>query len=146
MLSITEGYILDLGEILIPFIDDPAFNLFCFIVCILGAKKVREQRRNEAHNGHQFEVRAGFSESLMDFPRATWMLIRNPAFMCVSMITVTETFSLASIAVFGPKYLESQFNMTSGAAAITAGIYVNLSDLRRMTYRPTTLVGLCQIY
>ncbi|XP_030830175.1 solute carrier organic anion transporter family member 4A1 [Strongylocentrotus purpuratus] len=106
-----------------------AFPLCGFTRSLPGAKKVREQRRNEAHNGHQFEVRAGFSESLMDFPRATWMLIRNPAFMCVSMITVTETFSLASIAVFGPKYLESQFNMTSGSAAITAGLLVTPSSV-----------------
>ncbi|XP_041479869.1 solute carrier organic anion transporter family member 4A1-like isoform X3 [Lytechinus variegatus] len=106
-----------------------AIPLCGFTRSLPGAKKVRELRRNEAHNGHEFEVRAGLSHSLIDFPRATWMLIRNPAFMCVSMVTVTETFTLASIAVFGPKYLESQFNMTSGSAAITAGLLVTPSSV-----------------
>ncbi|XP_072175384.1 solute carrier organic anion transporter family member 4A1-like [Diadema setosum] len=106
-----------------------AFPLCGFPRSLPGAEKIREQRRNEAHNGHEFEVRAGFSGGLIDFPRATWMLIRNPAFMCVSMVSVTETFTLASIAVFGPKYLESQFNMTSGSAAITAGLLVTPSSV-----------------
>ncbi len=85
-------------------------------------KRVSKERVSEAQKGSEFSAPAGYGmESLKDFPRAAWTLIKNPTYMVLNMVSVTEWFMLASIAVFGPKYLESMFNMTSGNAALVAG-------------------------
>ena len=66
--------------------------------------------------------RPGFGNKVADFPKATWNLLRNIPYMCVNGAVITETFIIVGIAVFGPKYIESQFNVTSGTAALVAGI------------------------
>ena len=53
--------------------------------------------------------------------------------MILNTVSVTEWFMLASIAVFGPKYLESMFNMTSGNAALVAGKITDLKTNRFMS-------------
>ncbi|XP_072038989.1 solute carrier organic anion transporter family member 4A1-like [Amphiura filiformis] len=109
-------------SIVIPFLGFP-FHLPSY-------KKVSKERVSEAQKGSEFSARAGYGvESLKDFPRAAWTLIKNPTYMVLNMVSVTEWFMLASIAVFGPKYLESMFNMTAGNAALVAGILTTPSGL-----------------
>ncbi|XP_071507212.1 solute carrier organic anion transporter family member 4A1-like [Diadema antillarum] len=106
---------------------------FCLLVVIPilgfsrslpGSKALKRERKGDAQAGSDFSARAGFGNKLMDFPRAVWTLLKNIPFMCLNGAAITEWFILASIAVFGPKYLESQFNFTSGTAALIAGIQV----------------------
>ncbi|XP_071481354.1 uncharacterized protein [Diadema antillarum] len=90
-------------------------------------KKVFAQRKHETQRGMEFETKTGWG-SIAQFPRALWMLIKNLPFMFNNISTACETFILVAVGVFGPKYMESQFNLTSGQAAILAGIIVTPSS------------------
>ncbi|XP_041479801.1 solute carrier organic anion transporter family member 4A1-like [Lytechinus variegatus] len=109
---------------------------FLVIIPLLGFPKalpgsiaLNAARKEEAQKGSTFTARAGFGNKIKDFPKAAWNLLKNIPFMCLNGASITEWFILASIAVFGPKYLESQFNFTSGTAALVAGVQVIPSSL-----------------
>ncbi|XP_030830824.1 solute carrier organic anion transporter family member 4A1 [Strongylocentrotus purpuratus] len=94
-----------------------------------GSIALNAARKEEAQKGSTFNARAGFGNKIKDFPKAAVNLLKNLPFMCLNGASCTEWFILASIAVFGPKYLESQFNFTSGTAALVAGVMVIPSSL-----------------
>lgn len=96
-----------------------------------GYKEIAKARISEVQKGSEFTVRAGFGNSLSDFPKAAWTLIKNPPFMFLNGGVTMEWFILASVAVFGPKFIESQFNLSAGTAALLAGVVVV----------PSTLIG-----
>ncbi|XP_022104541.1 solute carrier organic anion transporter family member 4A1-like [Acanthaster planci] len=89
-----------------------------------GQKKLAKLRVSECHGGQEFSARAGFGNSLRDFPQAVLVLVRNLPFMFITASACTEWFILSSFAVFAPKFLESQFNLTSGWASIVVGLTV----------------------
>lgn len=88
-----------------------------------GQHRLAKHRVNEAHNGAEFSTREGFGNSLRDFPKATLALVKNVPFMCICGAATTEWFLLAGFAVFAPKFLESQFNLSSSWAALLVGEY-----------------------
>ncbi len=90
-------------------------------IFITGAKKLQKARVCEAHGGSDFTVRSGFGNSLRDFPKACFVLIKNIPFMCINGSACTEWFLLSGFAVFAPKFLESQFNLTASWASIVVG-------------------------
>ena len=91
---------------------------------VSGALAAKEERIQEARAGAKFEPRAGLGvNSLKDFPRAALNLFKNPTYVFIDLAIVCEWFILAFISVFGPKYMESQFNLSSGNAALIAGKY-----------------------
>lgn len=96
-----------------------------------GYKEVAKARVSEVQKGSEFNVRAGFGNSLSDFPKAAWTLLKNPPFMFLNGGVTMEWFILASVAVFGPKFIESQFNLSAGSAALLAGALVV----------PSTIIG-----
>ncbi|XP_071854720.1 solute carrier organic anion transporter family member 4A1-like isoform X2 [Apostichopus japonicus] len=96
-----------------------------------GHKEIAKARISEVQKGSEFTVRAGFGNSLSDFPKAAWTLLKNPPFMFLNGGVTMEWFILASVAVFGPKFVESQFNLSAGLAALLAGVVVV----------PSTLIG-----
>eukprot|EP00057_Strongylocentrotus_purpuratus_P019729 XP_011674203.1 PREDICTED: solute carrier organic anion transporter family member 4A1 [Strongylocentrotus purpuratus] len=92
-----------------------------------GGKKMFAQREVETQKGTEFEAKTGW-QAVLQFPKALWMLVKNLPFMFNNLSTACETFILVAVGVFGPKYMESQFNMTAGEAAIIAGIIVTPSS------------------
>ncbi|XP_022088820.1 solute carrier organic anion transporter family member 4A1-like [Acanthaster planci] len=87
-------------------------------------KKVAALRVAENQKGTDFKSRSdseGLVGGIKDFPIAIWTLIKNAPFMFINLGLITEWMILSSIAAFGPKFLESQFNMSSGSSAIIAG-------------------------
>ncbi|XP_033640416.1 solute carrier organic anion transporter family member 4A1-like [Asterias rubens] len=86
-------------------------------------KKVLAAKVAENQKGTDFEARSdsGMIGSMKDFPMAIWTLFKNLPFMFINLGLITEWMILSSIAAFGPKFLESQFNLTSGFSAIIAG-------------------------
>ncbi|XP_033109637.1 solute carrier organic anion transporter family member 4A1-like [Anneissia japonica] len=100
----------------IPFLGFPKF--------IPGHKELAKERVSEAHCGSNFQVRAGFGNSLRDFPRAVIQLIKNVPFMFINLSAITEWFLLAGFAVFAPKFVESQFSLSSSWAAILVGLII----------------------
>ncbi|XP_071956884.1 solute carrier organic anion transporter family member 4A1-like [Antedon mediterranea] len=69
-------------------------------------------------------TRASYGGSIKNFPKAVWNLVKNIPYMMINLSTCAEWFILAAMAVFGPKYMESQFNITPSAAAGICGIIV----------------------
>ncbi|KAJ8020203.1 Solute carrier organic anion transporter family member 4A1 [Holothuria leucospilota] len=89
-----------------------------------GSKELAKERVSQAHGGSDFTARAGFGGGLMDFPKACLALIKNIPFMCICGAAATEWFLLAGFAVFAPKFLESQFSLSSSLAAVLVGVSV----------------------
>ncbi|XP_072175520.1 solute carrier organic anion transporter family member 4A1-like [Diadema setosum] len=110
-----------------------------------GNKKLANTRRSETQKGSEYNKRSGFRKNLLDFPRAVCKIISNPPFMGICFAMASEWFVIAGMAVFIPKFLEAQFNMSSsevariiGVMSITAqlsgalgsGLIINRLDLR----------------
>ena len=60
--------------------------------------------------------------SIKEFPVSVFRLLRNPAFICVSIghaFTGLVTFGLAT---FLPKYLQNMYDLTASRAAMIAGM------------------------
>ncbi|XP_071490040.1 solute carrier organic anion transporter family member 4A1-like, partial [Diadema antillarum] len=110
-----------------------------------GNKKLANMRRSETQKGSEYNKRSGFRKNLLDFPRAVCKIISNPPFMGICFAMASEWFVIAGMAVFIPKFLEAQFNMSSsevariiGVMSITAqlsgalgsGLIINRLDLR----------------
>ena len=87
----------------------------------IGAKALQKARTETGHKGSEYTPPSGWRKKLRDFPRAMWNLITNIPFMCINGSACAETFIMMGISVFGPKYIESQFNVTAGTAAMIAG-------------------------
>ena len=58
---------------------------------------------------------------MKDFPIALWKLFKNVPFMMLTGAATTEWFILSGLAVFAPKYMESQFNLSVSEAAFYTG-------------------------
>ncbi|XP_030829851.1 solute carrier organic anion transporter family member 4A1 [Strongylocentrotus purpuratus] len=87
-----------------------------------GGSKVMRDRKFETQKGSEFTVKKGAINQTKDLPRAVWTLVTNLPFMFMSMTVVVQFFLLAAFAVFGPKFIESQFSMTPTEAAYVMGI------------------------
>ena len=97
-------------------------------ILISGYKAAQKQRANETRQGATFETSetttAEETNKLKDFPRAIWTLIKNPTYLFINLAVVCEAFLLAFISVFGPKIMESLFNISAGNAALVAGTFI----------------------
>ncbi|XP_071955520.1 solute carrier organic anion transporter family member 4A1-like [Antedon mediterranea] len=102
--------------IALPFLGFPKY--------LPGHKELAKARVSEAHCGSKFQVRAGFGNSLRDFPMAVLQLLKNVPFMFINLSAITEWFLLAGFAVFAPKFVESQFNLSTSWAAILVGLII----------------------
>ncbi|XP_071502460.1 solute carrier organic anion transporter family member 4A1-like [Diadema antillarum] len=87
-----------------------------------GAKKIAKERKSEVQRGKEFETGKGFRKRLRAFPQAVLNLLTNVPLMCLNFFTVCEWLFAAGLSVFGPKYLESQMNMSSSTAAFYSGL------------------------
>lgn len=55
------------------------------------------------------------------FPKVTWALIKNPPFLFTMLAGATEGILTSGFATFVPKYIQNQFGVSSGAAALYTG-------------------------
>nr|XP_054754834.1 solute carrier organic anion transporter family member 4A1-like [Lytechinus pictus] len=102
-----------------------AFPLMAFPRSLPGKKKVKQaSQESQAQKGSEFKRRSGLKNGVKDFPKAIWCLVKNLTFLFMSIGVITEWFLLTSFATFGPKYLETQFSMTSSDAALLAGYVI----------------------
>ncbi|XP_041465437.1 solute carrier organic anion transporter family member 4A1-like isoform X2 [Lytechinus variegatus] len=85
--------------------------------------KILQEKRNESQAGCEFESRDGsYLEVLQDFPKALLGLFKNPPFIFLSLIATCEWFVYAGLTTFGPKFFESQLNISAGDASYDIGI------------------------
>nr|XP_054754598.1 solute carrier organic anion transporter family member 4A1-like [Lytechinus pictus] len=89
-----------------------------------AAKELALKRVSQTQKGSEFAARAGYGNALKDFPKASLNLIKNIPFMCVNGAAITEWFIISSLATFGPKFMETQFNIPASDAALKTGFLV----------------------
>ena len=75
----------------------------------------------ERHN--QVKASDGFGR-LRDLPKAMKVLFTNPTYMFINLGGAMDGFSVSGLAAFLPKFLQSQFGLTSGLAAMVVGAIV----------------------
>ncbi|XP_054749389.2 solute carrier organic anion transporter family member 4A1-like [Lytechinus pictus] len=103
--------------------------LFIFSIIYMGFPKslpggsvIMRDRQFETQKDCEFTGKDGAVNQTKDLPRAVWNLVTNLPFMFMSMTVVFQFFLLATLAVFGPKYIESQLSMSPNEAAYSMGI------------------------
>ncbi|KAJ8020668.1 Solute carrier organic anion transporter family member 4A1 [Holothuria leucospilota] len=107
-----------------------AIPLLAFPRRLPGTEEYENERRQLAQSGSRFRPSGyGTVEKLKDFPRAVFNLLKNLPCLCAYLASGTEFFIIACISVFGPKFVESQFSLTAGEAAIFSGLVVVPSAL-----------------
>lgn len=50
-----------------------------------------------------------------------WLLLKNPVFILLCLAGATEATLIAGMSTFGPKFLESQFSLSTSEAATLFG-------------------------
>ncbi|XP_072018412.1 solute carrier organic anion transporter family member 4A1-like [Amphiura filiformis] len=83
-----------------------------------GYTEAQKKRRNETRSGSQFQSQNKISQ----FPKAVLALLKNPTYVLITVGVIAEAFLLAFVSVFGPKIVESLFNVTASTAALLAGV------------------------
>ena len=91
------------------------------------AKKIRESRESEAHQGHKpVELQdPDQGATLKELPAMLCSLLCNPSFMFVSLASANEGILLSGISTFLPKFIENQFSQTASWASMLAGKSAN---------------------
>ncbi|XP_072018409.1 solute carrier organic anion transporter family member 4A1-like [Amphiura filiformis] len=97
-----------------------AFPLLGYNRRLPGYTNAQKKRRNETQSGSQFQSQSKISQ----FPKAVLALLKNPTYMLITVGVIAEAFIVAFISVFGPKILESLFNVTASNAALLAGLTI----------------------
>ncbi|XP_062608330.1 solute carrier organic anion transporter family member 4C1-like isoform X1 [Saccostrea cucullata] len=87
------------------------------------AQNVRETRVTETHMDNSTEKNGKeLGKSLRDMPKSFWILMKNPAFLFISLAGTFEGFSTSGMATFLPKFIQNQFGVSAASAAILAGV------------------------
>lgn len=98
--------------------------------------QILQEKKGESQAGCEFECRDGsYLEVLQDFPKALLSLLKNPPFIFLSAIATCEWFVYAGLTTFGPKFFESQLNVSAGDASYDIG-----KQVRDMCSRCTSLL------
>ncbi|KAG5282741.1 hypothetical protein AALO_G00059430 [Alosa alosa] len=93
-----------------------------------GSQRYVAMRVSEAHqlkDGSQ--ARAAdpqFGKTVKDMPRSVLLLLKNSTFIFLCLAGATEATLIAGMSTFGPKFLESQFNLSASEAATWFGYMV----------------------
>lgn len=97
--------------------------LVAFPKALRGTQEIRKEneRITRPQKGSEFYAKRGLASLLKDFPRAMWNLIRNAPLMFINLGVSSEFFIIACTSVFGPKFIETQFNLPAATAALIAG-------------------------
>ena len=88
----------------------------------LAARHVRENRVSETHGDSISPVRQlGEPITVRQFPSSALRLLRNPAFMCVTLGHAFSGLVTIALATFIPKYLQNMFHLTAARSAMLSG-------------------------
>ncbi|XP_039271821.2 solute carrier organic anion transporter family member 4C1-like [Styela clava] len=89
-----------------------------------GSALIRSQKESEVHRNASAEIteKEEFGKSIKDMPIAIVAMLKNSAFLFTTLAGCSEGFLIAAFTAFLPKFIESQFNLSAGEAALYAGI------------------------
>ncbi|XP_072018415.1 solute carrier organic anion transporter family member 4A1-like [Amphiura filiformis] len=99
-----------------------AMPLLGFNQYLPSYREAQKKRARETRSGAEYKAETTEMNKLKDFPIAVWTLLKNPTYLFIDLAVICEAFLLAFISVFGPKLVESLFNLSSGDAALVAGV------------------------
>lgn len=90
---------------------------------LVGSAIVRSMKESEVHVGASEDVveKEGFGESLKDLPKALYLMLRNMPYLFATFAGCSDAFIVTSFTVFLPKFLQTQFNLTTSEAGIYTG-------------------------
>ncbi|XP_074652726.1 solute carrier organic anion transporter family member 4C1-like [Tubulanus polymorphus] len=99
---------------------------FCFGKETKGARLVRKYRQSQAHNDGSEDLfrQSNFGEQVRDLPRVTWILLKNPTFISLSLAACCSQLVVQGFGNFLAKYVENQFSQTASFSAIVTGAVV----------------------
>lgn len=93
-----------------------------------GSQRYVAMRVSEAHqlkDGSQAKASdPQFGKTVKDMPRSVLLLLKNSTFIFLCLAGATEATLIAGMSTFGPKFLESQFNLSASEAATWFGYMV----------------------
>ncbi|KAF6020599.1 SLCO4C1 [Bugula neritina] len=100
-----------------------ALVMFLFPKELPGTAAIRAAKVSEAHDNGCEEVvnQEGFGLSYKDLPKASWYLMKNPAYMCITAVVTSELALAAGFSTFMPKYISNQFGYTASWSAMVTG-------------------------
>jgi hypothetical protein len=74
-----------------------------------------------ANGSEETSTRLGFGMTLKDMPKCTWLLLKNPTFMCLTVSMTTFMMVSTGYGAFIPKFIMNQFNTEASQGAFYAG-------------------------
>uniref|UniRef100_A0A8C8RBG4 Solute carrier organic anion transporter family member n=1 Tax=Pelusios castaneus TaxID=367368 RepID=A0A8C8RBG4_9SAUR len=93
-----------------------------------GSQRYTVMRVSEAHQlkdgSHERASDPDFGKTVKDLPRSVLLLLKNPTFIFLCLAGATEATLIAGMSTFGPKFLESQFSLSTSEAATLFGYLV----------------------
>ncbi|XP_038058054.1 solute carrier organic anion transporter family member 4A1-like [Patiria miniata] len=134
-----------------------ALPISYFPVELSETKKHRCQRSSQAHTKSGVEIvsREDFGLTWGDMPTATKLLFRNPTYMLLNMALTADVIFLSGSQAFLPKFLESQFGVSSGDASLIVGVIATIAGggtvlfsgwiVKRYNMKIPALLKLCAI-
>ncbi|KAK3087766.1 hypothetical protein FSP39_010363 [Pinctada imbricata] len=97
--------------------------LFAYGSELPTAAHVRANRVSQTHNDSLNEKKEELtSHKLRDLPKSFILLMKNPAFLFITLAGTAEGFGTSGVSTFLPKLIQNQFGATAAWASILAGI------------------------
>ncbi|KAL3892415.1 hypothetical protein ACJMK2_004625 [Sinanodonta woodiana] len=87
------------------------------------ARRVRETRLNQTYkdDGELQKVFENKQVSIRSLPTTLLRLLRNPTYVCIIISGACEGMVISGMATFLPKFLQNQFDLNAGSAALLTG-------------------------
>nr|XP_046252002.1 solute carrier organic anion transporter family member 4A1 [Scatophagus argus]XP_046252003.1 solute carrier organic anion transporter family member 4A1 [Scatophagus argus]XP_046252004.1 solute carrier organic anion transporter family member 4A1 [Scatophagus argus] len=105
-----------------------AFPILGYPRQLPGAQEHVAMRVSEVHQfkdgSHTAASEPRFGKSVRDMPRSVLLLLKNPTFLFLCLAGATEATLIAGMSTFGPKFIESQLNLSASEAATWFGCMV----------------------
>ena len=88
-----------------------------------AAKEVRESRVSQLHKGQgtRTDVVEPGRPELKTVHKVLWALIQNPPFLFTTLAGITESMFITGLSVFGAKYLQNAFRISSSQSGVLMG-------------------------
>ncbi|KAL3892413.1 hypothetical protein ACJMK2_004623 [Sinanodonta woodiana] len=103
-----------------------AIPLFAFGAELPSAKSIRDTRVSQTYKDDRRlqNIIENETISIRDLPSSLYRLLRNPTYVCITLAGAAEGIITSGTATFLPKFIQNQYSLSSGYAAILTGIVV----------------------
>ncbi|KAK3598167.1 hypothetical protein CHS0354_008841 [Potamilus streckersoni] len=100
-----------------------ALPLLAFGTELPAAGIVRKTRLNQEYKGDRtlHEVSESNDVSIRKLPAVLCRLLRNPTYVCITIGETSEMFLMSGFSTFLSKFVQLQFNLSAGFAAVLTG-------------------------